>query len=85
MSEELLKRTKDVIIGSRPEGNAISRTMAITIGAGVSRYYSIDVLRFKTTSLPPLSVFKYLYVVNSYTDYRNFSIISGATKIFADL
>ena len=49
-----------------------------------SRYYSIDILRFRTTS-PPSSVFKYLYVVNNYTDYRNFSIISGATKIFEDL
>ena len=33
----------------------------------------------------PPSVLKYLYVVNNYTDYRNFIIISGATKIFADL
>ena len=31
------------------------------------------------------SVFKYLYVAKNDTSYRNFSIISGATKIFADL
>ena len=52
-----------------------------------SRYYSIDILRFTTTSPPPPHpsfVFKCLYVVNNYTDCRNCSIISRATKIFAD-
>ena len=89
MSEELLKRTKDVIIGSRLAGSAISRRTVIAIGTGAvkvngSGYYDIDILCFRTTTLVP-SVFKYLYVVNKYTDYRNLNIISGATKIFADL
>ena len=78
LSEELLKRTKDVTIGSRLENTVISRRMVITNGAAYNpgtRY----------TSQTPPSVFKYLYVVNNYTDYRNFSIIFGATKIFADL
>ena len=35
LSEELLKRTKDVIIGSRLAGTVISRRMVIAIGTGV--------------------------------------------------
>ena len=35
LSEELLKRTKNVIIGSRLAGTAISRRMVIAIGTGV--------------------------------------------------
>ena len=34
LSEELLKRTKDVIIGSRLAGTAISRRTVIAIGTG---------------------------------------------------
>ena len=35
LSEELLKRTKDVIIGSRLAGTVISRRMVISIGTVV--------------------------------------------------
>ena len=35
VSEELLKRTKDIIIGSRLAGLVISRRMIIVVGAGV--------------------------------------------------
>ena len=35
LSQELLKRTKDVIIGSRLAGTVISRRMVIAIGTGV--------------------------------------------------
>ena len=35
LSQELLKRTKDVIIGSRLAGTVISRRMVISIGTGV--------------------------------------------------
>ena len=35
VSEELLKRTKDIIIGSRLAGLVISRRMIIAVGAGV--------------------------------------------------
>ena len=35
LSEELLKRTKDVITGSHLAGTVISRRIAIAIGAGV--------------------------------------------------
>ena len=75
LSEELLKRTKDVIVGLGLAGTTISRRTVIAIGAGV----------VKANDSPPPSVFKYLYVVNNYTYYRNFNIICGATKIFADL
>ena len=35
LSEELLKRTKDVIIGSRLAGTVVSKRMVIAIGTGV--------------------------------------------------
>ena len=78
-SEELLKKTKDVIIGSRLAGTLISRRMVIVIGTGVVK------TNHPGTIVQIYFVFKYLYGVNNYTDYRNFSIISGATKIFVNL
>ena len=79
LSEELLKRTKDVIIGSRLAGTVISRRMVIVIGTGVVK------TNHPGTIVQMYFFCKYLYGVNNYTDYRNFSIISGATKILADL
>ena len=36
LSKELLKRTKDIIIGSRLPGTVISRKMVVAIGTGVN-------------------------------------------------
>ena len=62
--------------------------MVITIGARVVKANDPGIIvkiYFVSEQQALPSAFEYLYVVNSYTDYRNFSIISGATKIFADL
>ena len=44
LSEELLKRTKNVIIGSRLAGTAISRRMVIAIGTGVVKANDPDTI-----------------------------------------
>ena len=44
LSEELLKRTKDVIIGSRLAGTIISRRMVIAIGTGVVKANDPDTI-----------------------------------------
>ena len=87
LSEELLKRTKDVIIGSHLAGTVISRRMVIASGTGVVKADDpgtiVRIYFVSERQVPPPSVFKYLHVVNNYTHYRNFIIISGVTKIFA--
>ena len=74
-----MKRTKDVIIGSCLAATVISRRMVIIVGTGVVK------TNHPGTIVQIHFVFKYLYGVNNYIDYRNFSIISGVTKSFPDL
>ena len=47
LSNELLKKTKDIVIGTRQAGTVISRRMVIAIGTGVAKANESNLLRVR--------------------------------------
>ena len=85
--EELLNRAKDVTIDSSLARTVISRyrnRKVVAIGTGVVKandpgtIVQIYFVSERQAPRHPFCFLNTLYVVNNYTDYRNFSIISGA-------
>ena len=75
LSEELLERTKDVIIGSRLAATVILRRMVIANRTRVIEANDLGAIDFVSERQALPSVFKYLYVVINDTDYRRISFV----------
>ena len=81
LSEELLKRTKDVIVGSRLAGTVISRRMVIAIGTGVVKVNDPDTMvqiYFVSERQAPL------LFLNTYM-WLTVTLVIGTSVLFLDL